>query len=127
MAKSVHHIIYQEILNNPSHFQKSAGAVNIHDIRSTLSFLFHNYRYSTLDGHQGLALSYPGHTILRKYFENYVMDRDDQISLKLLLNLDKKMIMPYYIGSTKIFLYSSQDYAWIQLCGGRLTEYLENL
>lgn len=92
-----------------------------------MNFLFRNYRHSRLKGHQGMSLSYPGHCVLKKYFETYVIDKNYHIGIDMLMKLDKKMNMPYYLGTSKIHFYSAQDCAWIQLCGGELSKFLKNI
>jgi hypothetical protein len=94
--------------------------------RELFSMLFKNYRTSNT-GHKGLRLTYVGDRSCAKHFASYAYKVSKHVSNKDLLELDKKMIWPYYVGKEHISFYSQDDAAWFQLNGNDLTEYTNHI
>lgn len=77
-----------------------------------------------------LRLTSQAYSVLTKYESNqtYPFKLEVAMSNKMLLQLDKLMTAPYYIGSRKqIQLFGEADAIMLQLHGGNLAQYLENL
>ena len=130
MKPSVHDIVFREFCDNPAPIQKKILGFDPDTTQpqDLFGLIFRNYRYSDRAGHEGLNLYYDGHNILKMYFESYSLERlDERLTPDLVVKLDKKMMMPYYIGTSQIHLYSASDCAWIQLAGGKLREFLEHI
>jgi hypothetical protein len=91
------------------------------------SFLFKNYR-KTSDGKQhGLRLTAFGINLLARHFNYYKLSHQLPIVTHLTyLQLEQKMLWPYYLTSYEIFLFSDTDATWFALHGGDLMDYLES-
>jgi hypothetical protein len=99
-----------------------------HSESALFAFLFSNYRRDYQGKHHGLRLSYVGDQLLCKYFSNYKMEHNlTHINHSIIIELDKKMLWPYYINATHITMYSDTDATWLALNGGTLKEYLEQI
>ena len=77
-----------------------------------------------------LRLTSTAYSVLTKYENkrNYPFKLEVAMTNRMLLQLDKLMTAPYYIGSRKqIQLFGEADVIMLELHGGNLAQYLENL
>jgi hypothetical protein len=93
---------------------------------SELKFLWHNHTDNT-----SIRLSLTGYQFIIKEIkiQIYQFDLDRPLSNKNLLQLERFFPGPYYYWSrtSKFIVLDEQDASWLQLMGGDLASYLDNL
>ena len=93
-----------------------------------LRAVFVNYR-SDHGVSKGLRLTNFGNKILAKHYQTYKYTITDKINNLVLVNLDKSMKWPYYLGtrSNHVVFYSEEDAAWFRLNGNNIKNYVESI
>jgi hypothetical protein len=93
-----------------------------------LRVVFVNYR-SDHGVSKGLRLTNFGNKILAKHYQTYKYTITDKINNLVLVNLDKSMKWPYYLGTRNnhVVFYSEEDAAWFRLNGNNIKNYVESI
>lgn len=71
-------------------------------------------------------LSFAGLCLLQKHHKSYQFEYNvkDDLSIKARISLARKDIHPYYLGATKLILFSETDAIMLKLLGGDVEEWL---
>ena len=122
--KSLHDFLMSHVEQDLRAF---LGAEGIND-EQLYHILFINYRRD-LDGTQhGVRLSPIGHKVMSNHFAAIPMDHGlPHVNHSIMIALDKKMIWPYHINKSHIYMYSDTDATWFALESGTLKEFLESI
>ena len=91
-----------------------------------LTQVFSNYRI-TEESPVGIRISNIGKTLLDPVLEKYTYDHEYEVSLGVLLHLDRNMLFPYHIDAQHITFYSKQDAAFFKMGGCDLKGFVKQI
>ena len=88
--------------------------------------LFDNFRVSQ-NKPKGLRLSTMGNSFMRRHFDSFEFALEEPLVGKILVDMDKAMLKPYYLTKKKVTFYDETDAAWFKLGGNNLKYFAGNL